>query len=199
MIGLIWWVLVIIGGWKMFVKAGKPGWGIIIPFYNTYLLCKVAGRPGWWLILFFIPIVNIIIWIIVAFGIAENFGHGAGYGILVWLFAADHVPGARVRRRHVQERQGLRPAPPALPATDGRAGEGAAPSPARPRSSASGRRIPAGRRIPRFPSPPPGQVLPYTRLNLSGFADARRSRSEGDTRCDSQPHPLREQRPGGPG
>ena len=60
-IGLIWWVLVIIGGWKMFVKAGKPGWGVIIPFYNTYLLCKIAGRPGWWLILFFIPIVNIII------------------------------------------------------------------------------------------------------------------------------------------
>ena len=66
MIGLIWWILVIIGGWKMYVKAGKPGWGIIIPFYNTYLLCKVAGRPGWWLILFFIPIVNIIIWLIVA-------------------------------------------------------------------------------------------------------------------------------------
>ena len=69
-IGFIWWVLVIIGGWKMFVKAGKPGWGIIIPFYNTYLLCKIAGRPGWWLILFFIPIVNIIIWLIVALNIS---------------------------------------------------------------------------------------------------------------------------------
>jgi hypothetical protein len=79
-------VLVIIGGWKMLVKADKPGWGIIIPFYNTYLLCKVAGRPGWWLILFFIPIVNIIMWLIVSLGIAENFGHGAGYGILIWLF-----------------------------------------------------------------------------------------------------------------
>lgn len=84
---IIWTVLVIIGGWKMLVKADKPGWGIIIPFYNTYLLCKVAGRPGWWLILFFIPIVNIIIWLIVALNISENFGHGAGYGILLWLFA----------------------------------------------------------------------------------------------------------------
>ena len=85
-IWIIWTVLVIVGGWKMFVKAGRPGWGIIIPFYNTYLMCKIAGRPGWWLILFFIPIVNIIIWLIVALGIAENFGHGAGYGILLWLF-----------------------------------------------------------------------------------------------------------------
>ena len=65
---VVWIVLVIAGGWKMFVKAGKPGWGVIIPFYNTYLLCKIAGRPGWWLILFFIPIVNIIIWIIVCLG-----------------------------------------------------------------------------------------------------------------------------------
>jgi hypothetical protein len=83
---LVFAILVIIGGWKMLVKADRPGWGIIIPFYNTYLLCKVAGRPGWWLILFFIPIVNIIIWLIVALGISENFGHGAGYGILLWLF-----------------------------------------------------------------------------------------------------------------
>jgi hypothetical protein len=84
---IIWIVLVIVGGWKMFVKAGKPGWGVIIPFYNTYLLCRIAGRPGWWLILFFIPIVNIIIWLIVSLGIAENFGHGAGYGILLFFFA----------------------------------------------------------------------------------------------------------------
>lgn len=84
---IIWIVLVIAGTWKTFEKAGRPGWGAIIPFYNTYLMVKVAGRPGWWLILFFIPIVNIIIWLIVALGIAENFGHGAGYGILLWLFA----------------------------------------------------------------------------------------------------------------
>ena len=78
LIYVIWIVLVIAGTWKTFVKAGKPGWGAIIPFYNTYLMIKVAGRPGWWLILFFIPIVNVIMWLIVALGIAENFGHGAG-------------------------------------------------------------------------------------------------------------------------
>ena len=87
LIYIVWIVLVIAGTWKTFVKAGKPGWGAIIPFYNTYLMIKVAGRPGWWLILFFIPIVNVIMWLIVALGIAENFGHGAGYGILLWLFA----------------------------------------------------------------------------------------------------------------
>jgi len=79
-------VLVIAGMWMTFVKAGRPGWGAIIPFYNIYLMIKIAGRPGWWLILYFIPIVNLIIWIIVALDIAKNFGHGAGFGILLIFF-----------------------------------------------------------------------------------------------------------------
>ena len=35
--------------WRVFVKAGRPGWAAIIPFYNYYVLLKVVGRPGWWL------------------------------------------------------------------------------------------------------------------------------------------------------
>ena len=65
----------------MFAKAGLPGWGVLIPIYNVYLLCKLAGKPGWWLILFFIPIVNIIIGLLVVIGIAENFGKGIGWAI----------------------------------------------------------------------------------------------------------------------
>ena len=79
-------VLVVAGVWMTFVKAGKPGWGAIIPFYNWYLLIKVAGRPGWWFILYFIPFVNIVIHIIVCIDVAKNFEHGTGFGILLWLF-----------------------------------------------------------------------------------------------------------------
>jgi hypothetical protein len=46
---LVWlgfMVVIIIGGWKMFEKAGEPGWAILIPFYNTYILLKIAGRDG---------------------------------------------------------------------------------------------------------------------------------------------------------
>src|SRR5260370_18218503 len=74
-------ILVIAGVWKTFVKAGQPGWGAIIPIYNAYLLCKIAGRPGWWVLLFFIPLVNVIIAIIVSIDIAKNFGKGAGFGL----------------------------------------------------------------------------------------------------------------------
>ncbi len=67
--------------WKVFTKAGQPGWAILIPIYNLYVLCKIAGRPGWWLILCLIPFVNLIIFIILDIDIAKNFGKGAGFGI----------------------------------------------------------------------------------------------------------------------
>src|SRR5436190_17578910 len=71
-------ILAIVGLWKTFDKAGHPGWGAIIPFYNYYLLSKTAGRPGWWWVLFLIPFVNIIIWIIVCIDVAKNFGKTGG-------------------------------------------------------------------------------------------------------------------------
>ncbi len=74
-------IFIIAAMWKVFTKAGKPGWAILIPFYNLYILLKVAGKPGWWLILLLIPIVNIVISIIAAIGIANNFGKGVGFAI----------------------------------------------------------------------------------------------------------------------
>jgi len=67
--------------WKVFVKAGQPGWGAIIPIYNMYLLLKIAGRPGWWLILMFIPFVNIVVVIIIPLDVAKKFGKGTGFGL----------------------------------------------------------------------------------------------------------------------
>ena len=74
-------ILLIAAMWKVFSKAGQPGWAAIIPIYNIYVMCKVAGRPGWWLLLMLIPFVNFIIAIILNLDIAKNFGKGAGFGI----------------------------------------------------------------------------------------------------------------------
>ena len=73
-------ILMIAALWKVFAKAGQPGWAAIIPIVNTYFLCKVAGRPGWWVILMFIPLVNFIIWIILCMGVAISFGKWTGFG-----------------------------------------------------------------------------------------------------------------------
>jgi hypothetical protein len=79
-------LLLVIGFWKIFEKAGQPGWAAIVPILNFYFLCKVAGRPGWWVILIFIPIVSLVISIMVWLDIAKAFGKGAGFAVgLIFL------------------------------------------------------------------------------------------------------------------
>jgi len=83
---LIWlaiFVVVIAAGWKVFEKAGQPGWAVIIPFFNIYIMLKIVGRPGWWLLLMFIPIVNIVISLIVAIDMAKSFGQSAVFGVVL--------------------------------------------------------------------------------------------------------------------
>ena len=74
-------ILLIASIWKVFSKAGQPGWAAIIPIYNIYIMCKVAGRPGWWLLLMLIPFVNFIIAIILNVDIAKRFGKGVGFAV----------------------------------------------------------------------------------------------------------------------
>ena len=74
-------VVMIAAMWKVFQKAGKPGWAAIVPIYNVMVLLEIVGKPMWWLILFFIPFVNFIVAIIVLFQLAKNFGKGGGFAI----------------------------------------------------------------------------------------------------------------------
>lgn len=41
-VGLVFTVLVIIGWWKIFTKAGEAGWKSLIPIYNVYILFKIS-------------------------------------------------------------------------------------------------------------------------------------------------------------
>ena len=74
-------LFVIAAIWKVFVKAGQPGWGIFIPIFNIYLLLMIAGRPAWWIILYLIPLVNLVVAIIVNIDIAKNFGKDTAFGL----------------------------------------------------------------------------------------------------------------------
>ncbi len=74
-------IFIIAAVWKVFVKAGKPGWAAIVPIYNVIVLLEIVGRPLWWVLLFFIPIVNFIVAIIVYIDLAKSFGKSAAFGI----------------------------------------------------------------------------------------------------------------------
>lgn len=81
LIGLAVIVLAFAGTWKLFEKAGKPGWASIVPIYNIIVLLEIVGKPLWWIVLFFIPFVNFIAAILIVIALAKSFGKSAGYGV----------------------------------------------------------------------------------------------------------------------
>jgi hypothetical protein len=91
-VGLLIALLLIVAMWKVFTKAGQPGWASIIPIYNLYIWCKIVGRPGWWILLMLIPFVNIIVGIILCIDMAKSFGKGAGFGIGLALLGVIFFP-----------------------------------------------------------------------------------------------------------
>ena len=74
-------VITIIGQWKVYSKAGKPGWACIIPIYNIIVMLEIVGKPLWWVILFFIPCVNIIFVIWTLNLVSKSFGQSEGFTI----------------------------------------------------------------------------------------------------------------------
>lgn len=81
---LIWLaviVLVFVSLWKIFEKAGKPGWAGIVPIYNAIVLLEIVGRPLWWIVLLFLPCVNFVVGILLSIDLAKSFGKTPGFGI----------------------------------------------------------------------------------------------------------------------
>lgn len=78
--------------WKIFVKAGKPGWAAIIPIYNIVMELEIIGRPWWWVLLMFVPLVNVVIAIIVLFDLAKVFGKGTGFGFGLLFLSFIFIP-----------------------------------------------------------------------------------------------------------
>jgi hypothetical protein len=84
LIAIAVWVIQIVSFWKVFVKAGQPGWAAIIPFYNAYVSTKIAKCDGIYTLLLFIPLVNI--------DIAKAFGKSTGFGVLMTLIPIVSYP-----------------------------------------------------------------------------------------------------------
>ncbi len=85
-VSLVILVVGIVAMWKIFTKAGKPGWHSIIPFLNMYDLVEISGYNGWMFLLFFVPIANIVIIILSYVGLAKKFGKSTGFAIgLIFL------------------------------------------------------------------------------------------------------------------
>ncbi|MEO1825151.1 MAG: DUF5684 domain-containing protein [Roseibacillus sp.] len=80
---LILGAIYVIANWKIFEKAGQPGWAAIIPIYNIIVMLDVQGRPKWWIIWYLIPFVNyvsgVVMFIIQCLDYAKRFGKDGGF------------------------------------------------------------------------------------------------------------------------
>ena len=82
----------LVATWRIFTKAGKPGWAVIIPIYSTIVMLGIVGRPWWWLLLLLIPFVNIVIGIIILNDLSKSFGHGLGYTLGLLFLSLIFIP-----------------------------------------------------------------------------------------------------------
>lgn len=84
--------LMIVSMWKIFTKAGKPGWACLIPIYNILVLLDIIGKPWWWLLLMLIPLVNLVFAIWAMNLLSKSFGHSEGFTIGLLLLGFVFIP-----------------------------------------------------------------------------------------------------------
>lgn len=89
---LVFSLLMIVSMWKVYTKAGKPGWAAIVPIYNLVVLLEMVRKPMWWILMFFIPFVNFIFLILLYVELAKAFGKGGGFAAGLILLSPIFVP-----------------------------------------------------------------------------------------------------------
>jgi len=85
---LVFAIVEIIGLWKVFQKAGQPGWAAIVPIYGSWILFEISGKPGWWALTAFlgaIPLVGwipyLVLYIIAMLELAKYFGKSTAFAV----------------------------------------------------------------------------------------------------------------------
>jgi hypothetical protein len=78
-------VIMLVAWWKVFTKAGEPGWAALIPIYNMIVLMRVIDRPWWWILGYAIPILNWIVVIVVSIDLAKSFGKSVWFGLGIFI------------------------------------------------------------------------------------------------------------------
>ncbi len=67
-------VIHFLGTWKLYVKAGRKAWEAIVPIYNGIVLMQIINRPKWWVLLLFIPVVNLLMFLVIWIETIRTFG-----------------------------------------------------------------------------------------------------------------------------
>ncbi len=85
-------ILTCAGMWRMYEKAGSPGWAALVPIYDTIVLLRIAQRPLWWLAIMCVPIVNVAVGIVVWIDVLARFGEPAWRVLFVVIVPFVYLP-----------------------------------------------------------------------------------------------------------
>ncbi len=85
-------IFYLIAQWKIYEKAGKPGWAILIPIYRAIVFLEIIGKPWWWLLLFLIPGINVIFLIWSVNLLSVKFGKGVGFTLGIIFLGFIFIP-----------------------------------------------------------------------------------------------------------
>jgi len=112
-------VILIISYWKIYEKAGKPGWASLIPIYNIIVLLEIVGKPTWWVILILFPCTAPIFGIWLTNLLSKSFGQSEGFTIGLLLLGFVFYPvlafgNYKYLGPSAKEAGGLRPADPSM-------------------------------------------------------------------------------------
>jgi len=78
--------------WKIFVKAGKPGWAALVPVYNILIELEITRLPWWFVFLMFITPANLVIAIFILFSMAKVFGKSTAFGFGLLFLSFIFIP-----------------------------------------------------------------------------------------------------------
>jgi len=86
-------VFLLVGMWKIFVKAGKGGWESLIPGYNFWVMSEISCKNNIMFFVFiFIPFLNFVSYFAFLIGLAKCFGKGTGFIIFNCIFPFIGIP-----------------------------------------------------------------------------------------------------------
>ena len=72
--GLAIQVVHFLGTWKLYKAAGEAPWKALVPVYNAIVLLKIIHRPKWWVLLLFLPVINLMIFMVFWIDTVKHFG-----------------------------------------------------------------------------------------------------------------------------
>ncbi|MDO5753938.1 DUF5684 domain-containing protein [Arthrobacter sp.] len=81
MIFVVFWLANGFAWAGLFHKAGHPKWAAFVPFYNSWVMVKIAGRPESSFWLQFIPYAGIYWMIVTLNDLAKSFGKDVAYTV----------------------------------------------------------------------------------------------------------------------